>query len=55
MRNVASSASIYIPFMSVKEGVEQRGCPGQGDALHNLWHLARFVIRQIEMLFICGT
>lgn len=23
--------------------------------MHNLWHLARFVIRQIEMLFICGT
>lgn len=23
--------------------------------VHNLWHLARFVIRQIEMLFICRT
>lgn len=53
MRNVASSASIYIPFMSVK--ARGRGGVGSGDALHNLWHLARFVIRQIEMLFICGT
>lgn len=49
MRNVASSASIYIPFMSVEAG------GSSGDTLHNLWHLARFVIRQIEMLFICGT
>lgn len=55
MRNAASSASIYIPFMSVKAGKGWGGGEGSGDALHNLWHLARFVIRQIEMLFICGT
>lgn len=38
-----------------KAGGGRRRREEAGYALHNLWHLARFVIRQIEMLFICGT